>query len=58
MGQKGDYGIFVCPICNEVGQIERGVLVPQQCNTSEKEMIHKKCETSAYKFLAVAPLEV
>jgi len=46
-----DYGMFVCPICNELGQISRGILVPNITNRNEKVIVHKKCETIAYKQL-------
>jgi len=46
-----DYGMFVCPICNELGHTTRGETVPNITNPKEKVMIHKRCVKTAYKQL-------
>jgi len=51
MKEEKGYGIFVCPICNELGQVTRASLVPNITNKKEKVSVHKSCEKTAYKQL-------
>jgi len=47
-----DYNMFVCTICNKLGQISRGVIVPNIVNPKENTIVHKRCEKEVYKQLS------